>query len=248
MKFGLIGKTLKHSYSKSYILSKYASVFPGLEYETVEIPDDGRLEYFIHNTDLDGFNVTIPYKEKIIPFLSGLTDEAKSVGAVNCVRRTEAGWLGHNTDVYGFMKSIKPFYQPEWKKALILGTGGAAKAVHVALRTLDIWTAYVSRNKNKQIPDGLILTYDELTPNVLEGIQLLVNATPVGMYPNMGEMPPLPLEHIGKNHFVADLIYNPEETLLLKKCKEKGAQVLNGLSMLYFQADASVKFWTEEKK
>lgn len=244
-RFGLIGKSLGHSYSARYILGKYGRVIPDLTYENVEIPDDRFLEQFINNTDLEGFNVTIPYKKSIIPFLSNLTQEAKRVGAVNCVKRTKNGWLGHNTDVIGFTRSILPYYRPEWKRAIVLGTGGASQAVRASLESFRMVSLLITRHATKK-QSSAIIAYDELTRETIQNSHLIVNTTPVGMFPHTEEMPPFLVEHILPSHFVADIIYNPPETLFLKKCREKGAQTWNGLSMLYFQADASVEFWMRE--
>lgn len=245
MKLGLIGKSLSHSFSKDYILNKYCQEIPNLYYDLIEIPSELQLEHFINNNDLDGFNVTIPYKEKIIPFLSQLTEEAKQAGAVNCVKRTRQGWIGHNTDIGGFLKSIKPYFNPHWKKALILGDGGAAKAVFHCLKKLGISAAFVSRKRSFTFHDAPVFFYSQITPEIMHHVDIVINATPAGMFPNVSEMPPFPTPYISERHFVMDLIYNPQQTLFLKKSAEQGAQTLNGLNMLYFQADASVEFWLQ---
>lgn len=245
MKLGLIGKSLKHSYSKEYILKKFGHIIPNLTYELIEIPSEHLLEHFINTNDLYGFNVTIPYKEKIIPFLTRLTDEAKQAEAVNCVKIIRGGWIGHNTDIEGFLKSIKPYFNSNWKKALILGDGGAAKAVLAGLRKLNLSVALVTRKNRLNIRDATILSYSEITLEIMRYVDLIVNATPAGMYPHVMDMPPFPIHLISERHFVMDLIYNPAETLFLKKSAEQGAQTLNGLNMLYFQADASVEFWMQ---
>ncbi len=245
MKFGLIGKSLSHSFSKDYILKNYSQKIPNLQYELIEIPTESKLEQFINSNDLAGFNVTIPYKEKIIPFLSQLTEEAKQAGAVNCVKRTRNGWLGHNTDIEGFLKSIKPYFNSHWKKALILGDGGAAKAVLFGLKKIGISAAIVTRKNNFSYHNTPVLHYAQLTPEILQLADVIIHATPAGMFPNVTELPPFPMHLISERHFVMDLIYNPEQTLFLKKSAEQSAQILNGLNMLYFQADASVDFWLQ---
>lgn len=245
MKFGLIGRSLSHSFSKEYILKKYGQKIPNLHYDLIEIPNELQLEHFINTNDLDGFNVTIPYKEKIIPYLTRLTEEAELAEAVNCVKRVDDGWLGHNTDIEGFVKSIKPCFDTHWKKALILGDGGAAKAVMAGLRQLNLSVAIVTRKNHLGFRDVTTLSYSEITPEIMQYADLIINATPVGMYPDTTALPPFPVHLITERHFVMDLIYNPPMTAFLKKCAERGAQTLNGLNMLYFQADASVNFWMQ---
>jgi shikimate dehydrogenase len=243
MKFGLIGKSLSHSFSKDYILKNYCQKIPNLQYDLIEIPSELQLEHFINTNDLDGFNVTIPYKEKIMSFLSQFTEEAKQAGAVNCVKRTRNGWLGHNTDIEGFLKSIKPYFSPHWKKALILGDGGAAKAVLFGLKKLGLSAAFVSRKNNFYFHTTPVFLYSQIIPEILQYVDVIINTTPAGMFPHVSELPPFPTHLISERHFVMDLIYNPQQTLFLKKSAEQGAQTLNGLNMLYFQADASVDFW-----
>jgi shikimate dehydrogenase len=245
MKFGLIGKSLSHSFSKDYILKYFSQKIPNLQYHLIEIPSELQLGHFINKIVLDGFNVTIPYKEKILPFLSQLTEEAKQAGAVNCVKRIRNGWLGHNTDVEGFLKSITPYFNPHWKKALILGDGGAAKAVLLGLKKLGLTAALVTRKNNFLFHNTPVISYTQLTPEILQMVDIIINATPAGMFPNVSELPPFPTQLISERHFVMDLIYNPQQTLFLKKSAEQGAQTLNGLNMLYFQADASVDFWLQ---
>lgn len=243
MKLGLIGKKLSHSFSANYILNKYHSL-PGLEYKNYEFGCIEEVKDFLKNTDVFGCNVTIPYKESILPYLDELTKEARAIGAVNCIVNVNGKWKGHNTDAEGFRKSLLPFYKNTWKKALVLGTGGSAKAVTYALKFFDIHAAWITRRK--PFPDyPEVFLYNELNENIIQQTDLIINCTPAGMFPDVDSMPPFPVEFISEKHFVVDLIYNPEETLFLRKSREKKAQTLNGLNMLYFQADESMRFWME---
>ncbi|MBI1267825.1 MAG: shikimate dehydrogenase [Cryomorphaceae bacterium] len=239
-RFGLIGKTLGHSFSAKYFNEKFRREnLDDHTYALFELPNIEALpELLAKHDDLVGLNVTIPYKEAVIPFCTSLTDEATAIGAVNCLLLKDNKIIGHNTDAAGFKLSIRPFLEPQHDRALILGTGGAAKAVRYVLKDLGISCAMVSRTNG-------VLTYEMLSPQLVATCKLIVNCTPVGTFPQVDEMPQIPLETIGKDHFVIDLIYNPEMTKLLQASAERGALILNGTDMLRFQADRAWNFWNE---
>ena len=194
------------------------------------------------NPQLKGLNVTIPYKEKVIPFLDSVSPEARAIGAVNVIRVTHKGnkviLKGFNSDVIGFTKSIEPMLEKCHKKALILGTGGASKAVNYGLKSLGLETVFVSRYER---PDTI--QYESITPDVVKEYNVIVNCTPLGMYPHSDECPKLPYEALDSHNILYDLIYNPDQTLFMKKGLAHGAQVKNGLEMLLLQAFASWEFW-----
>lgn len=244
-KYGLIGYPLGHSFSVSYFNQKFADEHIDATYENFEIPSIDLLpEVLDSNPELRGLNVTIPYKEKVIPFLDSVTPEARAIGAVNVIRVTHTGkkqvtLKGYNTDAVGFTKSIEPMLDNKWhKKALILGTGGASKAVNYGLRSLGLETLFVSRFERP----GTI-QYGSITPEVIQEYNVIVNCTPVGMYPNTEACPPLPYEAMDNHTILYDLIYNPDTTLFMKKGESHGANVKNGLEMLLLQAFASWEFW-----
>ena len=192
------------------------------------------------NPSLEGFNVTIPYKEQVIPFLSEQSAVVKKTGACNCIKIKDGKLTGYNTDVTGFELSLKEKLAAHHKKALILGTGGAAKAVEYVLHHLGISYQYVSRKASART-----ISYDALTPGLLEAYTLIVNTTPLGMYPNVHELPPLPYEALGSNHYLFDLVYNPAKTLFLQRGEEQGAVIKNGQDMLVIQAEESWKIWND---
>jgi shikimate dehydrogenase len=197
---------------------------------------------------LKGLNVTIPYKEQVIPFLDQLSENARLIGAVNVVKvernKGKTKLMGFNSDIIGFKESIEPLLQAHHQRALILGTGGAAKAVYYGLKQLGIIPTYVSREKKSKT----VLTYDELDADVLSVNTVIVNCTPVGMWPNADEYPAIRYELLDENHLLYDLLYNPDETQFMKKGKEQGATVKNGLEMLLLQAFASWEFWHGTRK
>jgi shikimate dehydrogenase len=251
IEYGLIGKTLSHSFSKNYFEKKFQSL--GLTdhtYSNFELNAIKDLkEVLTLHPNLKGFNVTIPYKESIIPFLDELSEEARAVGAVNCVKilpatehsRSAAGkrLIGHNTDVYGFASSVKPFIEPQHNKSLILGTGGAAKAVAFALKNIGVEVFYASSSKQQ----ANTFLYEQLNEHMMSAFKLIVNTTPLGMFPNINEYPNIPYQYITTQHLCYDVIYNPEATLFLQKAKEQGATTINGLSMLQLQAEKSWEIW-----
>ena len=248
-KYGLIGYPLGHSFSRDFFNEKFRNENIDAEYVNFELPSiDLFPEVVAENPDLHGLNVTIPYKEKIISYLDELSEEARQIGAVNVVRLTtdkkgKPCLKGFNSDVIGFTRSIEPLLDPaNHRKALILGTGGASKAIHYGLQEkLGLECRFVSRT-----PKEGMLSYTQLTSQVMEEYKVVVNCTPVGMFPHTDECPGLPYEHIGNDHLLYDLIYNPEETLFLRKGRERGAIVKNGLEMLLLQAYASWEFWHTE--
>ena len=242
-KFGLIGKNISYSFSKKYFTDKFSQdLFNECIYENFDIQEITEFPEIIkNNPDLDGLNVTIPYKELIIPFLDTLSDKAFRIGAVNVIRFTKKGKLkGYNSDYYGFKKSIEPLLQPYHKKALILGTGGAAKAVAFALQELGIFYTYVSREATENAID-----YNRINATTFDNFQIVINCTPLGTSPNNKEFPPIPYEFFTDKHIAFDLIYNPEETKFLKKAKKNGAVIKNGYEMLVFQAEKAWKIWNK---
>lgn len=239
-KFGLVGKKLGHSFSKSYFEEKFQK--EGLEhtFQNFELPVIEEIWNIFSIPDLKGFSVTIPYKEQIIPFLDSLSEEAAEIGAVNCVRLTEDGKkIGYNTDAFGFHQMIKPFLTNEHERAIILGTGGASKAVASVLKNIGLDVLWISRNpKNeKEFP------YEAINEYMLRACKVVVNCTPVGTFPNVDDCVPFPFEFLTESHLCIDLIYNPEETKFLRESRSKGATTLNGLSMLKEQANKAWEIW-----
>lgn len=242
-KYGLIGHPLGHSFSKSFFNEKFQNEIIDAEYINFDIPDiDDLPEVLASNPELRGLNVTIPYKEKVISFLDSLSPEARAIGAVNVIRVTSKGngfkLKGFNSDVIGFTKSIEPLLEKHHKKALILGTGGASKAIDYGLKALGLETVYVSRYERP----GTI-QYETITPEVVKEYNVIVNCTPVGMFPHTDECPRLPYEALDEHNILYDLLYNPDETLFMYKGRKQGAMVKNGLEMLLLQAYASWEFW-----
>ena len=246
-KYGLIGYPLGHSFSISYFNQKFADEGINARYENFEISSIDQLQEVLDtNPNLRGLNVTIPYKEKVIEFLDSITPEAQAIGAVNVIRVSHEGkktkLKGYNSDVIGFTKSIEPMLDSNWhKKALILGTGGASKAINYGLKSLGLETVFVSRYQRP----GTI-QYESITPEVIREYNVIVNCTPLGMYPHTEECPKLPYEAMDYHTILYDLIYNPDETLFMKRGREQGAEVKNGLEMLLLQAFASWEFWHEK--
>lgn len=242
-KYGLIGYPLGHSFSMGYFNEKFKNEAINAVYENFEIPDIQDITTVIgSNPDLVGFNVTIPYKEKVMDYLDYIAPEAAEIGAVNVVKVTHNGeravLKGFNSDVVGFVNSIKPLLRPLHKKALVLGTGGASKAVEYGLRKLGLETIKVSRTEKDNT-----ITYGQVTPELISEYKVIVNCTPCGMAPHFDECPNLPYDSIDDSFLLYDLIYNPEETLFLRKGKEKDATVKNGLEMLLLQAEEGWNIW-----
>lgn len=244
--FGLIGYPLTHSYSSKYFTRKFETEGIDAEYLNFELPDIGDLMELIAETPhLAGLNVTIPYKEQVIPYLDSLDEEASAAGAVNVIKivHTPDGDLnltGHNSDVIGFRGSITPLIPAGCDKALILGTGGASKAVASAFRSMGIDYLFVSRSARQGV-----ITYDDLTPGIMAERKIIVNATPVGMYPDTERAPRIPYDCLTPGHLCFDLIYNPEVTEFMRRAAAHGAKVKNGFKMLLLQAEGAWKIWNE---
>ncbi len=240
--FGLIGFPLGHSFSKKYFTEKFAAEGIDAKYDLYELDDIQKFEELKYNENLSGLNVTIPYKEQVIPFLDELDEIATEIGAVNVIKFfRENGVLklkGFNSDAVGFENSIRAFLKNYHQKALILGTGGASKAIEFVLRKLGIEVTFVSRN-----PKENQLAYSELNNNILSEYLVVINATPLGTFPKIDACPDIPYEYLSDKHLLFDVVYNPAETLFMKKGKERGAEVLNGEKMLNGQAEEAWRIW-----
>lgn len=245
-KYGLIGYPLGHSFSKSYFTDKFSSESINAEYVNFELPSIEDFPVIVNSyKTLKGLNVTIPYKEKVLPYLDNISKEAREIGAVNVIRVEQKGngvrLHGYNSDVIGFADSIEPLLKPHHKKALILGTGGSSKAIHYALtKKLGLEVIFVSRYQRP----GTV-TYQDLDAAAIREYEVIVNCTPVGMYPNTEEAPNIPYDALTEENLLFDLIYNPDPTLFLRRGAEHGAQTKSGLEMLILQAMASWRFWNE---
>jgi len=243
-KYGLIGYPLEHSFSKKYFAEKFKNEkIEDACYYNYPLKSITELVKLIkEENELLGLNVTIPYKEEVISFLDAVDSEALEVGAVNVIKILRSGdkikLKGYNTDIYGFKESLKPFINKGMKQALILGTGGSSKAVAWVLKKLGVKIIFVSRS-NKQ---GSI-TYREITDNIIGNTQLIVNTTPLGMYPDTENKPDIPYNLLSPSHILYDLIYNPAQTLFLKEGINRGCTVINGLTMLKLQAEKSWEIW-----
>ena len=243
--YGLIGYPLGHSFSAGYFNEKFTAEGIDAKYVNFEIPSIKEFKEVVENTrNLKGLNVTIPYKEQVIPLLDDLDDDtAKRIGAVNVIKIIRNGkktkLVGYNSDIVGFTRSIEPFVEDHHQQALILGTGGASKAVYFGLQDLGIESKFVSRTKKADN----IISYQDLTPEVMATHHIIVNCTPSGMYPKINECPDIPYDLLTPQHLLYDLLYNPDETLFMKKGKQKGAVVKNGLEMLLLQAFAAWEIW-----
>jgi shikimate dehydrogenase len=250
--YGLIGYLLSHSFSKKYFTEKFEKEnIADCEYNLFPIENINLLPQLIKdNPTLCGLNVTIPYKESVIPFLDELDETAKAVGAVNCIKIVSSTeyqvprLIGYNTDVYGFRQSIKPFLEIQHERALILGTGGASKAVAYVLKNIGIDCYFVSRVKKQEFGDKSF-TYEELNENIIKAFKLIVNCSPIGTYPNVNNAPDIPYQFISPSHLLYDLVYNPPETEFLKRGKANGASAVNGLSMLQQQAEEAWNVWNK---
>jgi shikimate dehydrogenase len=238
--YGLVGKSLKHSFSKGYFEQKFKDQsIENTEYRNFEFEHiDDVKEKLSDIQELKGLNVTIPYKTSIIPFLDGMDEVSEKINAVNTIKIDDGKWIGFNTDVYGFSTSLKPFLTNQHEKALVLGTGGASKAVMFALKQLNVPVIKVSRTKGKAD-----LTYADLNKNVFKFCKLIINTTPLGTWPNIEESPDIPYNLLTPEHLVYDLIYNPEKSLFLKQAESAGATIMNGLNMLKLQAEKSWEIW-----
>ena len=244
--FGLIGYPLSHSFSKKYFSEKFEKEnIENCAYELFPIERIESITDLIkQHPDLAGLNVTIPYKESVIPFLDERDATAKAIGAVNCIKIESGKLIGYNTDAFGFKQSIKPFLETHHERALILGTGGASKAVFHVLNEIGIDCFFVSRDKST-LKTTKAFNYNELNEHVLNAFKLIVNTSPVGTYPNVSEAPEIPYELLTSNHLLYDLVYNPTETEFLKRGKQQGATAINGLSMLHQQAEEAWRIWNK---
>lgn len=245
--YGLIGYPLVHSFSRDFFNRKFLAEDIDAQYINFEIGDLGQLmEVIAEYPNLNGLNVTAPYKEAVIPYLDSLDDDASAIGAVNVIKfvRDETGTLvelrGYNSDVMGFEKTLGSILTPEHTHAMVLGTGGAAKAVSTAFRRHGVEVQLVSRRKSEHI-----MVYEEITRAIVAAHQIIVNATPLGKYPDDNLCPDFPYRFLTSKHLCYDLIYNPEETLFMKRAAKYGAQTKNGIEMLLLQAFDSYDIWTE---
>lgn len=238
--YGLVGKNISYSFSRNYFNEKFSAEKISAIYRNFDLQDLDELPLVLKgNPELAGLNVTIPYKEKVLHLLDEIDSEAQEIGAVNTIKFVEEGRLkGYNTDHYGFTESIKPFLKDHHNAALILGTGGASKAIAFALQKMGISYTYVSRS-----PKENDLQYEDLDKVILSNNQLIINCTPVGTFPESNAYPPVPAEHFTKEHLVYDLIYNPEETQLMKLARQQNATAVNGLQMLELQAERAWEIW-----
>ncbi len=238
-RFGLLGRNISYSFSQGYFTQKFKDLgLEGHSYENFDLQKIEELKNVLAQDHLRGLNVTIPYKQEVIPYLDELDPKAEKIGAVNTIQFSKRGLKGFNTDAYGFKKSLEPFLKPHHTHALILGTGGASKAVRFVLDELGIANTYVSRSKK----DGQY-TYEELDKDIIEKNTLIINCTPLGTYPNIEDKPALPYQYLGPRHLLYDLIYNPEKTSFLAYGEAKGATISNGLKMLEQQAEKAWEIW-----
>lgn len=244
---GLIGYPLGHSFSKKYYLEKFSNEgIKGIDYDLYPIPSiEDFPKLYTDNPDLYGVNVTIPYKQDVLVYLDELSEEAKAIGAVNCIQiRQEIGkkprLKGFNTDAFGFAESLKPLLAKHHQKALILGNGGATKAVKYALDQLHITYQVVSRTRTAET-----ISYADLSPETIQNHNLIINCSPVGTAPHIDQCPDIPYDGIGSDHLLYDLIYNPEETSFLQKGKARGAKIKNGYEMLILQAEKNWEIWND---
>lgn len=242
-RFGLIGRNISYSFSRTFFSQKFAAEGIDAEYLNFDLQDLTQLpEVLREHPTLSGLNVTIPYKEVIAPFLDRLDPEALEIGAVNTIRFEKDGSLtGYNTDHAGFLGAIQPFLKPHHKKALILGTGGASKAVEFALNKLGVRPLFVSRNPSK---NGIL--YKDLSEEVLREYTVIINTTPLGTHPKTEEYPDIPVNFLNQSHLLFDLVYNPPQTKLMKLAQLQGASVLNGQRMLELQAGKAWEIWNRD--
>lgn len=243
-KFGLIGYPLSHSFSPAFFAEKFAREgHVDCSYDAFPLENiDHLLALIENNPGLEGLNVTIPYKKQVIPLLTKSTDAVSKMAACNCIKIKDGTLSGYNTDVVGFEKSLLPHLSKEHTKALVLGTGGAAAAVEYVLQKLNIDFLFVSRNST---PGMNQLAYSEVTQAVIKEHKLIINTTPLGMYPDINSFPDIPYEALGNEHYLYDLVYNPAETIFLRKGVEKGAVTKSGADMLVIQAEESWRIWNE---
>lgn len=239
-RFGLIGKTLKHSFSKPYFEKKFAAEgFHNYCYDNFELESISQFPKLIaDHPELKGLNITIPYKEEVLRFLHSKNEIVESIGACNCIKIADSQLHGYNTDAIAFKNSLQKYLQPHHKCALVLGTGGASKAVQYALKKLNIDFVLVSRRKNENQ-----LGYEDVGSDTIERHPIIINTTPLGMFPNVDQDPSIPYKALSENHLLYDLIYNPPKTKFLQHGEDKGATIVNGYEMLLAQAEESWRIW-----
>ena len=238
--YGLIGKSLSHSFSKKYFTEKFDGLgLTDSEYINIEIETIEEFIEKLKELKPRGLNVTIPYKEEIIPYLDELDEVAEEIGAVNTIVFKNGKLKGYNTDAFGFHQSIKPFFKSQHERALILGTGGASKAIEYVLKQYGVDVLFASRSET----NANILNWNEVNENVIKQHLLIINCTPLGMYPDVDIKPEIPYSALTNKHLLVDLVYNPEETLFLRLGKENEAKGINGLIMLKQQAEKSWRLW-----
>ena len=236
--FGLIGKNISHSFSEKYFSEKFQTEkIANTTYKTFDLAEISQLPPLLQIERLDGFNVTIPYKESIFSYLDEIDREAEKIGAVNCVKILNGKKIGYNTDAFGFETSLKPLLENHHKQALILGDGGAAKAVKFVLKKLEIPYQTVSRKGN--------FIYSDLTKEHLENYQIIINTTPLGTFPDVDSRPEIPYQFLTSGHLVYDLVYNPPKTQFLKSAESQFAKIKNGHEMLVLQAEKSWEIWNQ---
>lgn len=241
--YGLIGRNISYSFSVAYFSEKFKKNNDiKSQYVNFDIQNIAEFSNILQeNPQLKGMNVTIPYKETIIPYLDSLSKKARKIGAVNTIRISKKGHLkGYNTDWFGFYQAIKPMLKSNHKKALILGTGGSSKAIEFALKKLNITYTFVSRTAQENT-----LQYREIDAAVMQNFQIIINTTPLGTFPNIAEAPTLPYALFSKEHIAFDLTYNPEISLFLKQAAAHGAKIQNGALMLKLQAEKAWKIWNK---
>jgi shikimate dehydrogenase len=238
--FGLIGKNIEYSFSKKYFEKKFLSIekYKNYNYKNFDVEHISEIEVIYEEENLSGLNVTIPYKEKVIPYLDGLSDCAKEIGAVNTIIFKNGKKIGDNTDAIGFELALKEFTTEFGVKALILGSGGASKAIEFVLNKNKIDLLVVSRN-----PKGNQIRYSDISQKLVDNYPLIVNCSPIGTFPKINDFPKIPYEYMSNKNHLFDLIYNPKETQFMKKGLNNGAKVCNGYKMLVLQAEASWKLW-----
>lgn len=240
-KFGLIGKNISYSFSRKFFQEKFNQLQIDATYENFDLQHIEELKLVLQkNKSLNGLNVTIPYKESILPFLDELSPEAQQIQAVNTIKISNNQLIGYNTDAFGFMKSLFPILEKQHTHALILGTGGASKAVANALKSMGIEYRFVSRNPQQQD-----LAYADLNETIIQEHQLIINCTPVGTHPKVKESPALPYQFLESSHLLYDLVYNPPITEFLAKGKIRGCSIYNGKKMLEYQAERAWQIWNE---
>lgn len=241
-KYGLLGKNISYSFSQGYFTQKFKELnLTDHSYQNFDIPDISQFPSILEEKGLKGLNVTIPYKEEVIPFLNELDPVAKEIGAVNTIKFTKDGLKGFNTDAFGFEASITPLLEAHHTKALILGTGGASKAIVYVLEQLGVDISYVSRTPRE---DGL--TYDQLTKSEMDSHFLVINCTPLGTFPRVEDKPDIPYQFLSEKHLLFDLVYNPPKTAFLNMGQKKNATICNGLTMLQKQAEKAWEIWNSD--